>query len=174
MDLEISQCYFIGEKNAAPIQGGVWAQGHDIEVNHSVFYGCCNAILAFQNIAGCAITHNIIHGAYESAFWIGENHRDFEFSNNIVSHCHFVWVNSHSGPQTYQLKNSVIANNEHFLGKWNNDKYDVVEYGPSAFQEDKIVKTGKVELIERLKPEEQQLYLHLTPASAGFGLRAGL
>lgn len=172
--LEVRQCYFVGNKNGAVIQGGVWAQGQRLGIHHCIFYGCRNAILAFSNIAGCSITHNIIYGAYESALWVGENHSDFQFSNNIISHCHFVWVNSHSGPQTYQLSNSLIVENEHFLGKWNNDIYDVVEYGKSSFLEKNIVRNGKIELIERLKPEEKKPWLHLTADSSGQQLDAGI
>ena len=36
--LEISQCYFIGEKNSAPIQGAVWAHGAGTKIDHCIFY----------------------------------------------------------------------------------------------------------------------------------------
>ncbi|MFB0494509.1 hypothetical protein ABID99_000746 [Mucilaginibacter sp. OAE612] len=48
--LEISQCYFIGEKNSAPIQGGVFAQGAGIRVDHCIFYGVKNAVMVFLGI----------------------------------------------------------------------------------------------------------------------------
>lgn len=174
LDLEVSQCYFVGEKHSTLIQGGIWAQGREMNINHCVFYGCRNAILVFQNIAGCSITHNIICEAYESALWVGENQRNFEFSNNIISRCHFVWVNRHPEPQTYTLKNSVITDNDYFVGKWDNDRYDVVESSPNTLKEEKIVNTGRVELTARNKPEEPQFFLQLAPGSTGRDLRAGV
>ena len=45
--LRISQCIFAGSRNAAPIQGAVFAQGPDITVDHCIFYECKNALLLF-------------------------------------------------------------------------------------------------------------------------------
>jgi hypothetical protein len=173
-DMEISQCYFVAERNSSVIQGGVWAHGQDININHCIFNECRNAILAFQNIGGCSITYNVISDAYESAFWIGENNEDFEFSNNVIGGCHYFWVNSFSGKQTYKLKSSVIVDIEHYIGKWDNDKYDVVEFKPNDFVEQNIVKKGKVTLLERTQEAIPHDYLHPLPESVGYGLNAGI
>lgn len=39
-NLEVSQCYFIGEKNSSPVQGALYVQGAGIHVDHCIFYGC--------------------------------------------------------------------------------------------------------------------------------------
>lgn len=77
--LEVSQCFFIAEKNSAPIQGGVWAHGPNTNVNHCVFYKCRNAILLFKSVEGFSITNSIIYGAYESAIWMGPIESNFIF-----------------------------------------------------------------------------------------------
>ena len=173
-DLEISQCYFVAERNSVVIQGGIWAQGKDININHCIFNGCRNAILAFENIGGCSITYNVINDAYESAFWIGENNEDFEFSNNVINGCRYFWVNSYNAKQTYKLKSSVITDNEHYIGKWDNEKYDVVEFKSNDFVEVDIIKTGKVRLSERTHEAIPRDYLHPLPESVSYGLNAGI
>lgn len=173
-DLEVSQCYFVAEKNSSVIQGGIWAHGKDININHCIFNGCRNAILAFQNIGGCSITKNVINDAYESAFWIGENNEDFEFSNNVINGCRYFWVNSHNAKQTYKLKSSVITNTDFYIGKWDNDKYDVVEFMSNGFVEENILKSGEVRLRERTHEAIPHDYLNPSPGSAGYGLNAGI
>lgn len=85
-NLDISQCYFIGEKNSSPVQGAVYVEGPGVHVDHCIFYGCKNAVLIFENPADFSLTHCIIHGAYECAVWYGYQTPDepFGFSNNIV------------------------------------------------------------------------------------------
>ena len=51
-DLEVSQCYFIGNKEAAKIQGAVWAHGPGNTIAHCIFYQCRNAVLFFNNVDG--------------------------------------------------------------------------------------------------------------------------
>ena len=46
--LEVSQCYFIGEKNSTRLQSGLWTHGAGIHVDHCVFYGCRNAMGTHQ------------------------------------------------------------------------------------------------------------------------------
>lgn len=172
--MEVSQCYFIAERNSTAIQGGVWAQGQGITITHCVFTQCRNAILLFRNINVCRITNNIIYDADESAFWIGENNKDFEFSNNVISRCQFFWTNSSGSAQTYPLSNSVITENKHYLGKWDNGKHEVVEMKENTFVEKNIVKKGEVTLINRTSEKFPRRYLHLTPESIGYNLQAGL
>jgi hypothetical protein len=58
--LRISQCIFTGSRNAAPIQGAVFAQGPGITVDHCIFYECKNALLLFVSITGFSLTNSII------------------------------------------------------------------------------------------------------------------
>jgi hypothetical protein len=84
-NLEVSQCYFIAEKNSAPIQGAIYAQGPNTHVDHCIFYNCRNGILLFTAAEGFSITNCIIYGAYESAVWMGPVDSAFRFENNIIT-----------------------------------------------------------------------------------------
>lgn len=173
-DMVVSQCLFIAEQNSTAIQGGVWAQGQTIDINHCVFKACRNAILVFQNIDGCSIRNNIIYGAYESAFWIGENKADFTFTNNVISGCHYFWTNSFEGNQTYRIQNSVIVDTDHYVGRWNREKQGLGEMMDHKLKEEGVKKKGEIQFVERQQPLYPSNYLHLLPESIGYDLNAGL
>lgn len=173
-DMVVSQCLFIAEQNSTAIQGGVWAQGQTIDINHCVFKACRNAILVFQNIDGCSIRNNIIYGAYESAFWIGENKADFTFTNNVISGCHYFWTNSFEGNQTYRIQNSVIVDTDHYVGRWDREKQGLGEMMDHKLKEEGVKKKGEIQFVERQQPLYPSNYLHLLPESIGYELNAGL
>ena len=94
-DLKVSQCYFIGEKNSAPMQGGVFAHGAGITVDHCIFYGAKNAVLVFKGLKDFSLTHSIIYGAYEGAVWYGygqSSDMPFTFHDNIIANGNYVWI----------------------------------------------------------------------------------
>lgn len=173
-DMEVSQCLFVAEQNSTAIQGGVWAQGQTININHCVFKACKNAILIFQNLDGCIIRNNLIYEAYESAFWIGENKADFTFTNNVISGCHYFWTNSFEEKQTYRIQNSIIVDTDHYVGKWNREKQGLDELTDYKLQEEDVLKSGEIKYVERQQPLYPSNYLHLMPESMGYELNAGL
>ena len=170
--LEISQCYFIGEKNSEPIQGAVWAHGADITVDHCIFYGCKNALLLFKSISGFSFTNSIIYGSYESAVWFGPFNSEFTFRNNIVSHCNFFWVRPENTQPAYKFTNSLITENNEYMGYYGSkgleptDKNNHVETG--------VKKTGKVLLSEVKTEGLPKDYLNLIEGSDGKEIQAGI
>lgn len=172
--LDVSQCYFIGNKESAPIQGGIWAHGPENSVSHCVFYECRNAVLFFQNVQDFSITNSIIYGAYESAFWFGPEDYPFTFTNNIISDCHYVLVGPQDLKYSSAFSNSIMANNEHQVGYWSRDQQKVVEQPKPDIQEKGIVKKGDVSLVENASEQLPEQHLHLTPQSAGHELSAGI
>ncbi len=115
-NLEVSQCYFIGDRNSSPVQGALYVEGPGIHVDHCIFYGCKNAVLAFEKMKGFSLTHSIIYGAYECAVWYGwhdEPNEPFTFSNNVVSQCHYFWyVVRLPDTSPYHFDHSLICENE--------------------------------------------------------------
>ncbi len=169
--LEISQCYFIGEKNSAPIQGAVWAHGAATKIDHCIFYGCKNALLFFKSIRDFSITHSIISGAYEAAAWDWGTGNDFEFRNNIVTNCNYFWLRAPNTFPTYTFRNSIIAGVNQYMGYWDNG---LVPAEKSNHIETGIKKTGKILLSEVKTQGLPNDYLNLLPQSDGNELKAGI
>ncbi len=185
IDLQISQCYFIGEKFGAPIQGAIYTGGLDLNVDHCIFYNCKNAFLNFafqdeikttENTKGSSLTYSIIYGAYEGAIWTGDPMQDFIFSNNIISNCKRFWVKFDTDSAKYELKNSVITNcqdyiciqsiSRSFKGKKAIDDNNVIE--------SKVIRSGEIDIVEFYDKSVQKDYLNLRKNSIGYELNAGV
>ncbi len=168
--LVVSQCIFIGDKNSSIIQGGIWAHGTEININHNVFFQCRNAILLFQNINKSVISNNIIFGAYESALWMG-NDENLTFENNIVSNCEYFWVGDPDSKIEFELSNSIISNNLHFRGSWG--KTGLIG-SKQKFIEKNVNKKDIITLVECTSERIPQTHLHIVPESTGYNLNAGI
>lgn len=170
--LEVSQCYFIGEKSSQPIQGALWTHGAGIHVDHCIFYGCKNALLLFKSIKDFSVTNSIIYGAYEAAVWYGPFDAPFVFRNNIVSHCSYFWLRAPDTQPAYVFSNSMFVDNNHYMGF----------YGPKGSEdapttgqtETNLRKSGKLILREVETQGMQRDYLNPTPESDGKEIGAGI
>ena len=172
--LEISQCYFIGEKNSAPIQGGVFAQGAGIRVDHCIFYGVKNAVMVFLGIRDFSLTHSIIYGAYEGAVWYGygpSSNMPFTFSDNIVTNCNYFWIGYRGAHANYKFANSLISENAFYLGF---NEEDVKPDRLNKPIEQNIQKVGKVALSEVQTRGIPKDYLNLSSSSPGANIDAGI
>ncbi|HEX7756645.1 MAG TPA: right-handed parallel beta-helix repeat-containing protein [Niabella sp.] len=171
--LDISQCYFIGERNSAPIQGAVWAHGHGTTITHCIFYGCKNALLLFNAIRDFSVTHSIIYGAYEAAVWFGPYISDFVFENNIVTQCNFFWLRPEGTYPEYKFSNSLITNNKYFMGVYLKSG-GLAELENRKQIENNIRRSGSIILSEVALDGMQRGYLNLSPGSDGHEYNAGL
>jgi hypothetical protein len=172
--LEISQCYFIGEKNSAPIQGGVFAQGAGIHVDHCVFYNAKNAVMVFMRLKDFSLTHSIIYGAYEGAVWYGygqSSNMPFTFSDNIIAGGNYFWVGYRGIHSNYKFSNSLITGNASYMG------FNEEEIMPDRLNkpvEKGIRKSGRVFFNEVNTKEIPKDYLNLSSSSAGSDIDAGI
>lgn len=172
-NLEISQCYFIGEKNSSPIQGCIFAQGSGIHIDHCVFYGCKNAILVFIKIKDFSLTHSIIYGAYEGAVWCGYGDSadlPFTFRDNVVSNSNYFFVGYKGIHTNYVFSNSLISNNSHYMG-FNGDNISPDNVNKPT--EQNVIKSGTVILNEVTANGVPKNYLNLPVPSAG-NIQAGI
>jgi len=169
--LEVSQCYFIAEKNSTPIQGGIWAHGPETNINHCIFYNCRNGVLLLGGVKNCSITNSLIFGAYQSAIWVGEEDPDFVFSNNIITQCDFFWIKLSINNAKYRFSECVITGNNHYTGV-NKDRklHETTE----TYEEKNIIKSGKLILVEKNEESLPFNYLHPTPESLGYNLQVGI
>lgn len=170
--LNISQCYFIGERNSAPTQGSIWAHGVGTHVDHCIFYGCKNALLLFKSISDFSLTNSIIDGAYEAAVWFGPFNADFIFKNNIVANCTYFWLRAENTFPKYTFNNSLITDNDGFMGYYAKDGSTPAEKNEHI--ENQIQKTGKLILSEVKTNGLPKDYLNPTKESAGKELGAGI
>jgi hypothetical protein len=129
-------------------------------------------MVLIKGIKDLSITNSIIYGAYESAVWFGDSNAPFVFKNNIVTHCNFFWVRPNNIQPAYTFSNSLITENDNYMGYIAND---LIPASKSNLTEKSIRKTGKVVLVE-IKTERSQPhnYLNLAPGSAGNDLHAGI
>jgi hypothetical protein len=170
--LEVSQCFFVGEKNSTRLQSGLWANGAGIHVDHCVFYNCRCGMVLIKSIKDFSFTNSIIYGAYESGIWFGNSTEPFEFENNIVTHCNFVWVRPQNTQPAYTFKNSLITGNSNYMGYI---AADLIPADKTNITEIGIRKTGTVKLVEiktgRMLPHD---YLNLSAESDGQDIPAGI
>jgi hypothetical protein len=174
--LEVTQCIFIGNKEASIIQGGIWAHGQSNVVNRCVFYECRNAILFFDNVNGFKITNTIVTKSYESAFWWTPNDVPFEFDNNIIIDNANVIVSSRNENPKYSsvLKNSIITNNEGFVGYWSRKEGKVVaNKNPGIVISDQEIKVSDYSLLENYDAKLSKLHLHVKNGTGNL-LSAGI
>ena len=171
--LEVSQCYFIGERNSTRLQSGLWTHGAGIHVDHCIFYNCRNAMVLIKSIKDFSLTNSIIDGAYESAIWFGPSDAPFVFKNNIITHCNFFWVRPDNTQPAYTFSNSLITDNGSYMGFITNQ--GLVAADKSNLTEKGIRKTGKISLVQ-IETDAQQPhnYLNLSPGSDGRDLHAGI
>jgi hypothetical protein len=170
--LAVSQCYFIGERNSAPIQGGIWAHGAGTHVDHCIFYGAKNALLLFKSISDFSLTHSIIYGAYEAAVWFGPFDSEFEFHNNIVSNCTYFWLRAENTSPKYTFQNSLFTDMKGFMGYYS--KNGAIPADKNEHVEKNIIRSGKLILNEVEINGLPHDYLNPTAQSAGSELRAGI
>ncbi|MCF3111205.1 right-handed parallel beta-helix repeat-containing protein [Niabella sp. CC-SYL272] len=171
--LKVAQCYFVGDKNVAPIQGALWAHGSRTEVEHCIFYGCKNALLLFRGIKDFSLTHSIIYGAYEAAVWFGPFTDDFSFRDNVVSNCNFFWLRPEDTYPEYTFSNSIIANNKNYTGVYRTAG-GLAPIDKNNFKENHIRKKASVVLNEVEMDGMQKGYLNLSPKSDGYDIAAGI
>lgn len=181
-NLDISQCYFIGDRNGDVVQGAIYAEGPGIHVDHCIFYGCKNAVLVFDHISDFAVTHTIIYDAYECAVWYGYGafvadslERPFNFSNNIVSHCRFLWAASKGRDHSYyRFDHSLICENENYIGMQDGNGGVMPLPARETCTEKDIRRTGTVKLVEVKVDGYPPEWLNLTKDSDGNDLGAGI
>jgi len=170
--LDVSQCYFVGERNSAPIQGSIWAHGAGIHVDHCIFYGTKNALLLFMAIRDFSLKNSVIVGAYESAVWFGTFHEPFVFENNIVANSEYLWLRAEKTYPKYHFKNCLFTDMQHEMGYYGQNGAAPAE--KNTHSEERVGRSGKLLLSEVATNGLPRDYLNPLPNSAGKELNAGI
>lgn len=183
-DLEVTQCLFVGDRHALPIHVAIIAHGHELVVEHSIFYNCKNPVV-FWNVDegksyGNAMRNCIVEGAYRTGVWVVATADDFDFSNNVFNNCDYFFVRNDINQETFHLKNSIVTNYKYYSG-YGTAGGPKKETGPEiSYREENIRKNVVVKLeTGDVQPAELSLmtpnnYLHPAANSAAAKLGAGL
>ena len=92
-DLEVAQCLFAGDEVTNPHHVAIIANGDGINVHHCVFRGLkISAVYWTPGSKGHAMTNCICHDLYGSGVWTAGIANDFEYRNNVVDGCNYVWT----------------------------------------------------------------------------------
>ena len=173
-DLEVTQCIFIGDKEAAQIQGGVWAHGPKNKVSHCVFLECRNAVLFFNNVEHFTITHTIIQKSYESAFWFGAKDVTFTFHSNVLSYNENVMVFPKGLALTSPFSNSCFYENRGEVGYWSREDGRVIQVYDAKVKLENIKRNVSVRLIENKDVSPSPNHLTLANPITELGFAAGI
>jgi hypothetical protein len=188
-DLVVTQCLFVGDVDALPIHVPILANGHELVVDHCVFYKCKNSVLFCDAKGGKskknAMRYCIVDGNYSTGIWTYGTDEDFEFHHNIITRCLYTWMRGHGNQRKYKINDCIITDNKYFSGYGlrtgeytQKEKY--IQTGPEiTYEEKNIIKDGKVVLEkgQMIKDETLEIprnYLHPVPGTLGSNLGAGL
>lgn len=173
-DLEITQCMFIGDPDALPIQGGILAHGNKIVTDHCIFKNCQNNVILWKingdKRTGCEIKYTIMDGAKESAVWLEKTDEDFVFKNNIVRNSENFWVYRKTNKFKYTLTDSYIVQSNNYLILYDKE----FKISSEKYNEVNINKDHKIILSEKQFLTVPKNYLHPLETSKEFKLNAGL
>ncbi len=175
-NLSVSQCMFIGDKESAKIQGGIWAHGPNNRVDHSIFFECRNAVLFFQNVEGFEITNSIIADSYESAFWFTGEDVSFEFTNNLLlnNECLVVAGGTNSPNYSSRIKDSALFNNKGILGVWSREKSKVLLVHNDGLKMENSQYLTSAELHLNLNVNFEKMHLHPRKLKVSQSVQPGL
>ena len=195
-DLEIAQCLFTGDEATNPIHVAIIAHGKGVNVHHCVFRNLKVAVVYWTpGSAGHAMRNCLCYGLHGSAVWTWVLADDFDYRNNVVASCNYVWTASaladtdarldgraEQSPGAVQLKahergsyqviDSYFANNRKLTGSGTGARLECKDID-SAFLA--MVRTSVVD--EQVILEHDQTahnYLHPVAESAAASIGAGL
>ncbi len=184
VDLEVTQCLFVGDRHALPIHLPIIANGHSLVVDHSIFYNCKNSVVFWFPQRGLSkgnvMRYCIVAGGYRTGVWVTDTDDDFDFHHNIITDSYFFFMRRDKNTRTYRLRDSIITGVEKYSG-YGNAGGPKGETGEEVrFDESNLIKTGKVELVTdeprpaSMSRELPRNYLHVVPGTLGSDLGAGL
>ena len=178
-DLNITQCVFIGDKDALPIQSGILAHGNSIIVDHCVFYNCKNSVVFYfadadreKQRKASGMNHCIVYGGYESGIWTASPDENFIFHHNIITHCENTWIHNLKNRTCYEISNSILTNNRQYVTcvspAFEFTKSDI------AYHENNVNKQYDIQLVMKNDIEMPVDYLHVVSGTPGSNIGAGL
>jgi RNA polymerase sigma factor (sigma-70 family) len=195
-DLEVAQCLFAGDEVTNPHHVGIIANGDGINVHHCLFRGLkISAVYRTPGSKGHAMTDCLCHDLYGSGVWTAGIANDFEYRNNVVEGCNYVWTaqggssaladaagrgGQQAGaaptkppePVHYRVVDSFFSGNRRLAGSGTGARLEYVDIDPSFLELIGTKVTDQPVVLER--DSTQRGYLHLVAGSEAAKVGAGL
>jgi hypothetical protein len=176
-DLRVTQCLFLGDRQAIPNHLAILASGQGVVVDHCVFYHCKDAVVFWfsdEPARNCEVHHNLFFGNYGANIWSWSAAEDLKFYNNVIGNTNIVWILNKDEKSSFGISNSLIVGYNELVNKGG---------GPAGFGEKadpgklKLAKDVIIKKEGNLQIEEDPVsrnYLHMLPGTPGADLGAGL
>jgi hypothetical protein len=188
-DLEIAQCLFAGDEVTNPNHVAIIANGNGVNVHHCVFRGLkISAVFWTPGSKGHAMTHCLCHDLYGSAVWTAGIANDFEYRNNVVEGCNYVWTAQGGGsaladaggratskpqdPVHYKVVDSYFASNRRLTGSGTGARLEYKDIDASFLELTGTKVSEQPVVLER--DQTKRGYLHPVAGSDAVKVGAGL
>jgi hypothetical protein len=191
-DLEIAQCLFAGDEVIAPNHVGIIARGNGLVVHHCVFRGLkISAVYWSGGSGGHAMRNCLCDGLYGSAVWTTGIADEFDYRNNVVANCNYVWTYQGAasgqadaggqraaspaeprGRNRYEVVDSYFANNRRLTGTGTGARLEYQDIDSSFL--DLIRTTVSDQPIVFGRDQTKRDYLHPVAGSEAAAVGAGL
>jgi hypothetical protein len=194
-DLEIAQCLFAGDEVTNPNHVAIIANGNGVNVHHCVFRGLKISVVYWTpGSKGQAMRNCLCHDLYGSAVWTAGIANDFDYRNNVVEGCNYVWTaqggasaQADAGgrggrqgapaaaaqePVHYKVVDSYFANNRRLTGSGTGARLEYRDIDSSFLE---LVGTKVSEQPVALERDQtKRNYLHPAAGSEAAKIGAGL
>ena len=195
-DLEIAQCVFAGEEVTNPNHVAIIANGNGVRVHHCIFRGLKISVVYWTAASsGHAMRNCLCHDLYGSGVWTSGIANDFDYRNNVVANCNYVWTSQggasaladaggRGGRQTvatpstpqlpvhYKVVDSFFANDRRLTGTGTGARLEYRDIDPSFLEMVGTTVTDQAITLERDMTKRN--YLHPVSGSAAAKIGAGL
>jgi len=195
-DLEIAQCLFAGDEVTNPNHVGIIANGSEVNVHHCIFRGLKISVVYWTPGSRDHVMRNCLcHGLYGSAVWTAGITGDFDYRNNVIESCNYVWTaqggrsaladagdrGGQPAPQSpatrqgsvhYKVVDSHFANNRRLAGSGTGARLEYQDIDPSFLE---LVGTRVSDQPVILEQDQtKRNYLHPVAGSEAAKIGAGL
>jgi hypothetical protein len=195
-DLEIAQCLFAGDEVTNPNHVAIIANGRGVNVHHCLFRGLKISVVYWTpGSSGHAMTNCLCHDLYGSAVWTSGVANDFDYRNNVVANCNYVWTSQGGSsaladaggrggrqaapsppaakePVHYKVVNSYFSNNRRLAGTGTGARLEYRDVDPSFLE---LIGTKVLETrIDLERDQTKRTYLHPVAGSDAAKVGAGL
>jgi hypothetical protein len=195
-DLEIAQCVFLGDDLTNPNHVAVIAHGNGVNVHHCIFRGLKISVVYWTaGSSGHAMRNCFCDGVYGSGVWTSGIQGDFDYRNNVITNCNYVWTNqggasaaadaagrggrqaSAASPKPqeltrYKIVDSYFAGNRRLAGSGTGARLDYTDIDPSFMEMTGTKVTDQPVAFER--DQTKRNYLHPVAGSEAAKVGAGL
>jgi hypothetical protein len=195
-DLEIAQCLFAGDEVTNPNHVAIIANGSGVNVHHCIFRGLKISVVYWTpGSSGHAMRSCLCHDLYGSAVWTSGITNDFDYRNNLVANCNYVWTSQGGSsaladaggrggrqaapslpapqqPSHYTVADSYFSNNRRLTGTGTGARLEYRDIDSSFLELAGTTVTDRPIVLER--DQTKRYYLHPVAESEAAKIGAGL